>query len=71
MSPKAPPTAVQVPVQTGIDERWRWIFDPIPDWIRFDENLLRQFAHVEIDFAIKQMDLEKEKLVAVQAMMKR
>ena len=38
------------------------IWDPVPPWLRFNENILRRFADLEIKFKIRELEIQKEKL---------
>jgi len=42
------------------------IWDPIPDWIKFDEQRLHDFGQFQIQAKLKELELTKEKLVQLQ-----
>jgi hypothetical protein len=37
-------------------------WDPVPPWLKFNENILRRFAALEIEFKIKELEIQQEKL---------
>lgn len=38
------------------------IFDPIPPWMELNKQQLEQFAKVQLEFKIKQLQIQQEKL---------
>ena len=38
------------------------IWDPIPPWLELDKERLQRFAHLEIEFKMKELQLQQEKL---------
>jgi len=38
------------------------IWDPIPPWLEFDKERLQRFAELEIQFKMKELQLQQEKL---------
>lgn len=45
-------------------------WDPIPEWLRLDEDMIRQFAAMEIQFQIREAQLQQEKLQTFAKMMR-
>ena len=43
---------------TSWDSNW----DPIPPWLKFDEQQLKRFAEMELQFQAKYQELEMAKL---------
>jgi hypothetical protein len=37
-------------------------WDPVPPWLKFNEDVLRRFADLEIKFKIKELQIQQEKL---------
>ena len=37
-------------------------WDPIPPWLKFNDDLVNRFAKLEIQFKIKELQLQQEKL---------
>ena len=50
-----------------IDQVW----DPPPPWIRFNEEMLRRFTEIELDFKQREMEIQMEKLQALRDVIRR
>ena len=37
-------------------------WDPIPPWLKLDEKIQRQFAQMEIRFALKEVEIQQQKI---------
>ena len=42
-------------------------WDPVPEWIQLDREQLREFAKLQLDFRIKQLQIEQEKMQAMRS----
>lgn len=42
------------------------IWDPVPDWLRLDEKRLQEFARLQIQSKLKELELKKAKLEMLQ-----
>jgi len=49
-------------VKATILEKWRWVYDPIPDWILRDKVMWTKFAQISTKLAARQLELEKQAL---------
>lgn len=38
------------------------VWDPIPPWLEFDKERLNRFAQLEIQFKMRELQLQQEKL---------
>jgi hypothetical protein len=45
-------------------------WDPIPEWLKLDERVMKQFVEMEIRFQQREVALQQEKLEAFGKMMK-
>jgi hypothetical protein len=52
-------------------KRWKWNFDPIPEWIILDKDQLRDFSKMQLEFRMKELEIEREKLSALREIMDR
>lgn len=46
-----------------------WIFDPIPPWLNLNRDQVDRFARLQMDFKIKELQVQQEKLQALREMM--
>jgi hypothetical protein len=46
-----------------------WIFDPIPPWLTLNRDQLDRFAKLQLDFKIKELQVQQEKLQAMREML--
>jgi hypothetical protein len=53
---------VQLPKESVIEFLRPPIWDPIPPWLEFDKERLQRFAELEIQFKMKELQLQQEKL---------
>jgi hypothetical protein len=37
-------------------------WDPLPPWMKFDDKFSQKFAQLEIQFRVKELDLQRQKL---------
>lgn len=42
-----------------------WIFDPPPPWLNLNKDQLARFARMQIDFKLKELQIQQEKLQAL------
>lgn len=42
-----------------------WIFDPVPPWLNLNKDQLARFARMQIDFKVKELQIQQEKLQAL------
>jgi hypothetical protein len=47
------------------------IWDPVPDWIKFDEQRLHEFGQLQIQTKLKELELTKLKLEQLQKLSSR
>ena len=47
------------------------IWDPVPDWIKFDEQRLHEFGQLQIQAKLKELELTKLKLEQLQKLSSR
>ena len=40
------------------------VWDPVPPWLELNEDLLKRFAKLEIEFKIKELEVHQQKLKA-------
>ena len=52
-------------------KRWKWNFDPIPEWLLLDKDQLRDFSKMQLEFRMKELEIEREKLSALREIMDR
>ncbi|MEI8032317.1 MAG: hypothetical protein WCH05_03090 [Chlorobiaceae bacterium] len=45
------------------------IWDPVPDWLRLDEQRLREFGRLQIQTRLKELELSKAKLEQLQTLL--
>lgn len=46
-----------------------FIYDPPPEWLNLDRNRLSQFAKIQIEFKIKELQIQQDKLQRLQELM--
>lgn len=56
---------------SDILQRWKWQFDPIPEWVLLDRDQLREFAKLQVELKIKELQIEQQKLEALNQIMQR
>jgi hypothetical protein len=45
----------------------RW--DPVPPWLKISDDVMRRFTALEIQFKIKELEIQQERLAALSEMM--
>jgi len=48
-----------------------WWWDPIPPWLKLDERVQERYAKLQLDFKIKEMEIQLEKMKALQELTKK
>lgn len=46
-----------------------WVFDPVPPWLTLNREQLDKFAKMQVDFKIKELQIQQEKLQVLREMM--
>ncbi|MEB3334365.1 MAG: hypothetical protein VKP70_05210 [Cyanobacteriota bacterium] len=46
-----------------------WIFDPIPPWLNLNKEQQARFARMQIDFKVRELQIQQEKLEALGKML--
>lgn len=45
-------------------------WDPIPEWLKLDDRVMKQFVEMEVRFQMKEVELQQQKLQEFGKMMK-
>jgi hypothetical protein len=46
--------------------KWKWIYDPIPPWLRLRVDQIKQFEEIQQKFNDKIAQIEVEKMAALE-----
>lgn len=40
------------------------VWDPVPEWLTLNKDILKKFAKLQVEFKLKELDIQKQKLEA-------
>ncbi|MBK7408453.1 MAG: hypothetical protein IPL49_02235 [Saprospirales bacterium] len=40
------------------------VWDPVPEWLTLNKDILTRFAKLQVEFKIKELEIQKQKLEA-------
>lgn len=46
-----------------------WVFDPVPPWLSLNREQLERFGKMQLDFKIKELQIQQEKLQSLREML--
>lgn len=46
------------------------VWDPVPEWLTLNQDILRKFAQLQVEFKLKELEIQKAKLEAFHKLLK-